>query len=88
MSLILDIPAERLARLLHHYQQVLNNQFHEPESHVTAVDEALSRWKQPSEPERRLLVTAAQLSLLELDSTQDLNEKSYYAKPGEAEWGC
>jgi hypothetical protein len=87
MSRIQDIPAERLARLLHHYQQVLNNQFHESESHVTAVDEALSRWK-PSEPEQRLLVTAAQLSLLELESTQDLNEKSYYAKPGEAEWGC
>jgi hypothetical protein len=80
MSLILDIPAERLARLLHHYQQVLTSQFHEPESNVPAVDEALSRWKQTSEAERGLLVAAAQLSLWELDSTRDSNTKSYYAK--------
>jgi hypothetical protein len=88
MSLILDIPAERLARLFHHYQQVLTNQFHELERSVTAVDEPLSRWKQISEAERRLLVAAAQLSLLELDSTRDSDVRSYYAKPGEAEWGC
>jgi hypothetical protein len=88
MSLIQDIPAERLARLFHHYQRVLANQFHESESNVPAVDEALSGWNQTSEAERRLLVAAEQLSLLELDSTRDLDVRNYYATPGEAEWGC
>jgi hypothetical protein len=88
MSLIQEIPAERLARLFHHYQQVITNQFHESESHITTVDEALSRWRQTSEAERRSPVAAAQLSLLELDSTRDINKKSYYAKPGEAESGA
>jgi hypothetical protein len=87
MSLIPNIPRERLARLFHHYQQVLTKQFHDSEKSVTAVDEALSRWKQTSEAERGLLVAAAQLSPLELDSTRDLDVRSYYPKPGEAEWG-
>jgi hypothetical protein len=86
MSLIQDIPAERLARLFHHYQEVLSNQFHESETSGTALDEPLTPWEQTPEAVRKLLVAAAQLSLLELDSTRDM--RSYYAKPGEAEWGC
>jgi hypothetical protein len=88
MSLIQDIPAERLARLFHHYQEVLSNQFHESERWGTAVDENLTPWEQTPEAERKLLVAAAQLSLMELDSTRDSDTRSYYAKPGEAEWGC
>jgi hypothetical protein len=88
MSLIQDIPAERLARLFHHYQEVLSNQFHELEKCGTAVDEVLIPWEQTPEAERKLLIAAAQLSLMELDSTTDRDPQSYYAKPGEAEWGC
>ncbi|MCU1298826.1 MAG: hypothetical protein JWO91_3104 [Acidobacteriaceae bacterium] len=87
MSIIQDIPAERLARLFHHYQEVLSNQFHESNTSGTA-DQPLTPWEQTPEAERKLLVAAAQLSLLELDSTRDSEMRSYYAKPGEAEWGC
>jgi len=36
------------------------------------------------------MVAAARLALLELDSIGDEREDSrrYFAKPGEAEWGC
>ncbi|HZR58462.1 MAG TPA: hypothetical protein VFA74_16435 [Terriglobales bacterium] len=81
MSLIQDIPAERLARLLHHYQEALTNQLHET---GTGGNEALIPWEQTSEAERKLLIAAAQLSLLELDSTQGSEMRSYYAKPGKA----
>jgi hypothetical protein len=40
--------------------------------------------------ERRRLVAAARLTLLELTSTvgKEKHERRYFAKPGEAEWGC
>jgi hypothetical protein len=38
------------------------------------------------------MVTAARLALLELVSSTDTDEENsrrrYFAKPGEAEWGC
>jgi hypothetical protein len=47
-------------------------------------------WEQVPQPEKGRLVAAARLALLELASTASEREdsKRYFAKPGEAEWGC
>ena len=42
------------------------------------------------EPEKTRMIAAFRLSLVELSTTAaEKNEtRRYYAKPGEAEWGC
>jgi hypothetical protein len=89
MALLQDIPAEQLARLFHHYQEILTNQFHDS-SEGSSGDKVSTPWERTSQADRKLLVAAAQLSLMELDSAADreLDSRKYYAKPGEAEWGC
>jgi hypothetical protein len=85
MSFIQDIPAEQLAKLLHHYQEIL---VHDPQG--TSKMRVAACWEQAPEEERRLLVSATRLALLELSSmyTSDPAKQSYYATPGEAEWGA
>jgi hypothetical protein len=81
---IQDVSAERLAELFHHYQQAFEPDLR-PESKPD--DEA---WEQVPQPEKNRLVAAARLALLELASTERdrENARRYFAKPGEAEWGC
>jgi hypothetical protein len=39
--------------------------------------------------ERDRLVAAARLAILELDTNSHVEDsRRYFAKPGEAEWGC
>jgi hypothetical protein len=83
-SMIQDVDAEQLARVFHHYQEALA---HDCDS---ANVEASSAWERAPQNERRLLVAAARLTLLELaaPSTSPSPARKYYAKPGEADWGC
>jgi hypothetical protein len=84
MSLIQEISAEQLARLFHHYQVALTRDF----SGCMKEDPRAS-WATASENERRVMIGAARLTLLELVSPhEEKANKSYFAKPGEAEWGC
>jgi hypothetical protein len=55
-------------------------------AHKPTVEE----WEQVSQGEKDRLIAAARLTLLELISTATEAEdrKRYFAKPGEAEWGC
>jgi hypothetical protein len=75
---IQDVSAEQLAKLFHHYQEALT---HENATHS---------WDQTPQNERNLMVAAARLALLELATTaeQDNPNRRYFAKPGEADWGC
>jgi len=70
-----EVSAERLAELFHHYHQALG------------PDES---WEQVPRQEKNRLIAAAHLALVELTSTAGEREvsKRYFAKPGEAEWGC
>jgi hypothetical protein len=81
---IQEVSAEKLAELLHHYQQALGPDF-DCESKPDAA-----AWEQVSQPEKKRLVAAARLALLELRSMDREAEdsKRYFAKPGQAEWGC
>jgi len=85
MSTIQDVSAEQLAKLLHHYREALAQDFSGKGS-----EEASPSWDQTSQQERKLMVAAAHLALQELAATSSPDDPSrkYFAKPGEADWGC
>jgi hypothetical protein len=84
MSTIQDVSAEQLAKLFHDYREALA---HDGASH--GDQEESSSWDHTPQSERRLMVAAARLTLLELATTPAPSPgRKYYAKPGEAEWGC
>jgi hypothetical protein len=81
---IQEVSAEQLAELLHHYHQAIGPDF------GCASKPNAEAWEQIPQQERSRLVAATRLALLELASTSTEQEDSrrYFAKPGEAEWGC
>jgi hypothetical protein len=78
------VAPERLAELFHHYHQALTPEISGKSS------EGQGSWKEVSPQEKKRLVAAARLALLELESiTSDRAKgRQYFAQPGEAEWGC
>lgn len=87
MSTIQDVSAERLAKLFHNYREALAEDF---DGNCKGSEEESSSWDQTPQEERKLMVAAARLALLELATTSSPHEASrkYFAKPGEADWGC
>jgi hypothetical protein len=81
---IQEVSAEQLAELFHHYHQALG-----PD--VGCASKPIAEaWEQVPQQEKSRMVAAAHLALLELVSTASEREDSrrYFAKPGQAEWGC
>lgn len=84
MSSIQDVSAEELAKLVHHYQGALAGDFG-----CESQEKMNASWDQTSPNQRKLMITAARLALLELSETrQRKSDADYFAKPGEADWGC
>jgi hypothetical protein len=85
MSTIQDVSAEQLAKLFHHYRAALS---HDGGGH--GIKEESSAWDRAPQNERRLMVAAARLALIELATApaEPSPSRKYYAKPGEADWGC
>jgi len=81
---IQEVPAEQLAELFHHYHQALGPDF------GCTTQSAPESWDQVTPQEKSRMVAAARLAMLEVASTtQEVVEaRRYFAKPGEAEWGC
>jgi hypothetical protein len=81
---IQEVSAEALAELFHHYHQALGQDFG-----CNDVRNSES-WQEVPQPERSRMVAAIRLALLEMDSSAEQRDESrrYFAKPGEAEWGC
>jgi hypothetical protein len=81
---IQEVSAEQLAELFHHYHQALGQDV------GRASKSNAEAWEQVPLQEKSRLVAAAHLALLELVSTAREREDSrrYFAKPGQAEWGC
>jgi hypothetical protein len=81
---IQEVSAEQLAKLFHHYHHALGPDF------GCTSNTTPESWEQVSQPEKNRMVAAARLAILEVASTpsepEDLGR--YFAKPGEAEWGC
>jgi hypothetical protein len=86
MSTIQDVSAEQLAKLFHDYREALS---HDGAGH--GIKEESSSWGRTPENERKLMVAAVRLALLELATATapaPSPGRKYYAQPGEAEWGC
>jgi hypothetical protein len=85
MSSMHNVSAEDLAKVFHHYHEALAHDFH---GHATR--EAEVSWEQAPQDERKLMVAAARLTLLELAANveETQSNRQYFAKPGEADWGC
>ena len=81
---IQEVSAEQLAELFHHYHQALGPDF------GSDTDSKQQSWREVPQQDRSRMVAAARLALLELGATERQLEdpKRYFAKPGEAEWGC
>jgi hypothetical protein len=81
---IQEISAEKLAELFHRYHQALGPDF------GCATKSAPQSWNELPQQEKSRVVAAARLALLEIAATAREREDSrpYFAKPGEAEWGC
>jgi hypothetical protein len=81
---IQEVSAEQLAELFHHYHQALGPDVGRASKSNTEA------WEQVPQQEKSRLVAATRLALLELASTAREGEDSrrYFAKPGQAEWGC
>jgi hypothetical protein len=79
-----DVSPEQLAELFHHYHQLLAP---DCESNNSANDET---WQCIPKRERKRGIAAARLALSELRAEAKAQEDRcrYFAKPGEAEWGC
>ncbi len=82
---IQDVSAEELAKLFHHYRGALAHDFD-----CEREMQAASSWDRTPQSERKLMVAAARLTLLELAAApvQESAHRQYFAKPGEADWGC
>jgi hypothetical protein len=85
MSSLQNVSAEDLAKLFHHYHEALARDFH-----GRMGREASWSWEQAPQSEQKLMIAAARLTLLELGTPveEPHTERRYFAKPGEAEWGC
>jgi hypothetical protein len=81
---IQDVSAEELAKLFHHYQEALAGDFD-----CSGGDERAT-WEHTPQNERKCMIAAARLALLELRAkeAEASSNRRYFAKPGEAEWGC
>jgi hypothetical protein len=92
MSVEQTISAEELAKLFHQYQRTLAPIF-ECESANTNAD-----WDEARPKERKLMIATARLVLSDLVTLGKKREaelqageaptRQYFAKPGQAEWGC
>jgi hypothetical protein len=106
---IQDVSAEELAKLFHHYHGALAHDFDcrcgeektpepaqdlSPTSSLSTTSASFSTWDHTPPHERKLMVAAVRLALLELATAPPMAEdrehfaKPYFAKPGEADWGC
>lgn len=73
-----DVFVEQFAKLFHHYRETLSSEVEPSDS-----------WNSLPAEERNRMIAAARLAILGLESnSQAQDAKRFYAKPGEAEWGC
>lgn len=84
MQTLQEVNAEQLARVFHHYKEALTHDC------VPEKDQDSTTWDCTPQSKRKLMVAAARLTLLELSTTPESRSpgRKYFAKPGEAEWGC
>lgn len=76
--------AERFVQLFHEYQQALAI-----DDNKLSMNRTQAVWDDVPQSEKELMVAAAHLSLMDVEQLSGENKtRKYFAKPGEAEWGC
>jgi hypothetical protein len=81
---IQEVSPERFAQLFHNYHQALAD-----ESGKAAPLRTRDAWANVPPSEKSRMVAAARLALLEVELVPgERQSRRYFAKPGEAEWGC
>jgi hypothetical protein len=79
-----DVSPEQLAKLVHYYQGALAH-----DSGSQCEEDCMSFWERSSQHDRELMISAVRLALMELATpAQPSLSRKYFAKPGEADWGC
>jgi hypothetical protein len=79
-----EVSAERFAQLFHCYHRALVDDSGGA-SHLRTKD----AWENVPPSEKNKLIAAVRLTLLEIEVIpSDRQSRRYFAKPGEAEWGC
>jgi hypothetical protein len=81
---IQELSVEQFAQLFHHYYDALAPDF------TGANPSHAASWSELPAEERHHMTAAVRLALLELSSAnaERSERRRYFAKPGEAEWGC
>ncbi len=79
-----EVFVQQFERLFEHYQQALTDDTVAPRSAQPVA------WNSVPADERDRMVAAARLAIMEMEANaqHDDTHRKYYAKPGEAEWGC
>jgi hypothetical protein len=76
-----EVFVQQFAKLFVHYRDALALE--------TPTEQQISEWNELPGAERDRMVAAARLALIEIESVDRTDDsRRYYAKPGEAEWGC
>jgi len=74
-----EVFVQQFSRLFQHYSEALSLE----------AEKDNATWNSVPPEERDRLVAAARLAILELDANSQMEDsRRYFAKPGEAEWGC
>ena len=77
-----EVFVQQFAKLFVHYEEALT---------LNAGDHTEfcpMSWQDLPQVERERMVAAARLALLELEADDRAESRRWYARPGEAEWGC
>lgn len=77
-----EVFVQQFAKLFVHYQEALTLSSDAPEARE------LQTWQDTPPVERERMVAAARLALLELEADDRAESRRWFARPGEAEWGC
>jgi hypothetical protein len=80
---IQEVSAERFAQLFHHYHEALADEG------IASHRRTKDAWENVPPAEKSKLLAAARYALLEVEMLpSERPSRRYFAKPGEAEWGC
>jgi hypothetical protein len=81
-----EVFVQQFERLFDHYQQALTRDTVAPRGALPV------EWNSVPVDERDRMVAAARLAIMEMEmeanAQHDDTHRKYYAKPGDAEWGC
>ena len=79
-----EVFVAQFERLFHHYEAALCHTSPEKSESQTHGGNPVAA------DDRSRMVAAARLAILEIETNSQMEENSrkYFAKPGEAEWGC